>query len=263
MVQLLVRDIIEHLTTPKLDMPETVDGLLYGNPDEPVTGIGTTHVATQETVERARAMGINFLVTHEGIFFMHRGSHPGIESDPVWQDKDRAIRESGMSIFRDHDHIHRYQPDLITIGLLERLGWAGYETTRHPAMSIVEIPEITVRALAEHVKERLGLRALRFVGDDAQTIRRITLFVGFRGNGTMPLMLRDPVDAVLYGEGFEWEAPEYFRDAVWQGKRKALFVLGHAESEMPGMEALAKRLQEQFPDLPVRFLEQECTFRIL
>ena len=79
----------------------------------------------------------------------------------------------------------------------------------------------------------------------------------------MPLMLRDPVDAVLYGEGFEWETPEYFRDAVWQGKSKALFVLGHAESEMPGMEALAKRLQERFPDVPVRFLEQACTFRIL
>ncbi len=263
MAILLNRDIIEYLTTPKLDMPDTVDGLLYGSPDETVTGIGTTHVATQETVERARAMGINFLITHEGIFFMHRGSHPGIESDPVWQDKDRAIRESGVSIFRNHDHIHRYQPDLVTIGLLERLGWEGYETTRHPAMSIAEIPEITVRALAEHIKERLGLRALRFIGEDTQSIRRIALFVGYRGNGAMPLMLRDSVDAVLYGEGFEWETPEYFRDAVWQGKRKALFVLGHAESEMPGMEALARRLQERFPDVPVRFLEQECTFRIL
>lgn len=265
MANLLVRDVIEALTTPRLDMPDTVDGLLYGTPDTPVTGIGTTHVATQETVERARALGINLLITHEGIFYMHRGGHPGIEADPVWQDKDRAIRDSGVAIFRDHDHIHRYQPDLVTIGLLERLGWAASETVQHPAFSIVEIPELTVRSLAEHIKERLDLRALRYIGDDTQTVRRVAVFVGYRGNGALPLILRDPdpVDAVLYGEGFEWEAPEYFRDAVWQGKRKALFVLGHAESEMPGMEALAAQLRTRFPSLPVRFLAQDCTFRVL
>ncbi len=266
MATLFIRDIIAHLTTPQLDLPDTVDGLLYGSPDTPLTGIGTTHVATQETVERAAARGINLLITHEGIFFMHRGSHPGIEADPVWQDKDRAIRDSGVAIYRDHDHIHRYQPDLVTIGLLERLDWAAYETAQHPALSIVELPAaITVHALATHIKARLGLCALRYIGEDAQTVRRIAVFVGYRGNGAIPLLLRDPepVDAVLYGEGFEWEAPEYFRDAVWQGKRKALFVLGHAESEMPGMQALAVRLQARFPAIPVHFLPQDCTFRVL
>ncbi len=263
MSEIRIRDIIDHLTTPALEMPQTVDGLLYGDPDTRVTGIGTTHVATQETVERAHAMGINLLVTHEGIFYMHNGSHPGIEDDPVRRTKDQVIRDSGVAIFRDHDHIHRYQPDLITIGLLEALGWEGYEADRKPACSIVEIPEVTVRSMAEHIKERLGLRALRYIGNDAETVRRVALFVGYRGNGALPLMLREPVDAVLYGEGFEWEAPEYFRDAVRQGRRKALFVLGHAESEMPGMDALARRLQAAFPEVPVRFLAQECTFGIL
>ncbi len=257
-----IRQVMHYLTNPPLNLADTVDGLLYGDPDTVVTEMATTHVATQETVERARAMGVNLLISHEGIFFIHRGSQPGIESDPVYQAKDQAIRESGVAIFRDHDHVHRYQPDLVTVGLMEALCWQDYEVERSPAHSIVEIPDMTVREMAEHIKANLGLRALRYIGNDAETIRRVALFVGYRGNGTMPLVLNGQVDAVLYGEGYEWESPEYFRDAVWQGRRKALFVLGHAESEMPGMDALAHHLQAGFPDVPVHTIKQECTFQI-
>lgn len=57
------------------------------------------------------------------------------------------------------------------------------------------------------------------------------------------------------------EAPEYIRDASWQGRAKALIVLGHAESEEPGMKLLADRIQKQFPDIPVNFVAKNPVFK--
>ena len=96
------------------------------------------------------------------------------------------------------------------------------------------------------------------------TCKRIGVLVGYRGGGeqVIPLFENEGFDLVIYGEGPEWETPEYVRDAVRQGKKKGLLVLGHAESEMPGMRFLARELQDKFPGIPVHFLPQEPIFGI-
>jgi hypothetical protein len=95
--------------------------------------------------------------------------------------------------------------------------------------------------------------------------KRVGVLVGYRGGGesVLPLFEKENLDLVIYGEGPEWETPEYVRDAVRQGRKKALIVLGHAESEMPGMEYFARELQEKFPSIPVHFLPEKSVFRIL
>ena len=258
-----IQEVLDFLTTPSIDSPDTVDRLLFGHPSDAVTAIATTHVATQEMIEKARDKGCNLIISHEGIFYIHRGSRPGIESDMTYQNKLRAIQESGVAIFRNHDHVHRQSPDIVTEGLLQVLGWGACETDKQQVWSIVEIPGMTVRELALHIRNSLGLPIIRYIGDDDAVCRRIGVLVGYRGTGDLliPLLEKENLDAVLCGEGPEWETPEYVRDAVWQGRRKALFVLGHAESEMPGMALLAKRLKIAFPDVPVKFFPQEPVFQ--
>ena len=41
---------------------------------------------------------------------------------------------------------------------------------------------------------------------------------------------------LVAGETREWETVEFTRDAVAAGKRKALILLGHANSEEAGMK---------------------------
>src|SRR5215469_13123332 len=50
---------------------ETVDTFKAGNPDEPVTGVALTMMATMDVLELAAASGKNLVITHEPTFYNH------------------------------------------------------------------------------------------------------------------------------------------------------------------------------------------------
>lgn len=47
----------------------TRDQILTGDPDQECTGIAVTVCATMEVLRKAAARNINFIITHESIFF--------------------------------------------------------------------------------------------------------------------------------------------------------------------------------------------------
>jgi len=51
------------------------------------------------------------------------------------------------------------------------------------------------------------------------------------------------VEVLVIGETREWETVEYTRDAVTEGKKKALIILGHVPSEESGMLECARWLK--------------------
>ncbi|WP_163193451.1 Nif3-like dinuclear metal center hexameric protein [Clostridium thermarum] len=263
-MRITVQNVIDALTNPPILMNSTVDHLLFGDPTARVTGVAVTFLATQEVIEKSKASGLNMIVSHEGIFYSHWGKTDGLKNDEIYLQKLHTIQDYGISVFRYHDYIHRFMPDGITSGLLQCLGWKKYEVENLPAASIVEIPPTTLDEVIKHVKERLGIKYLRFMGDLSSRCSRVGILVGYRGGGELvvPLFTEKNLDMVIYGEGPEWETPEYIRDAVYQKRQKSLLVLGHAESEMPGMKYLADSLQNKFPEIPVHFIPQGPVFQI-
>ncbi|MBB6734277.1 Nif3-like dinuclear metal center hexameric protein [Cohnella zeiphila] len=257
-----VRQVIDSLIG-EVELPErTVDTLKIGDPNAEVAGIAVAFMPTQEAVERAIESGANLLIAHEGVFFSHHdGAQP--EGDPVLKRKKRTIEAAGLALFRLHDTVRRYRPDLVTEGLIRQLGWEDYVYGRRPEAALAALPPMTLERMAASIKEKLGIPYVRVIGDPAQICAKVGLTVGYRGSAgiAIPLLSRDDADVVLIGEGPEWETPEYVRDAIAQGRRKALLVLGHAESEEPGMRLVASRLRESFPALPVRNLEAGPLFR--
>jgi putative NIF3 family GTP cyclohydrolase 1 type 2 len=115
------------------------------------------------------------------------------------------------------------------------------------------------------VKMQLGIQWIRSAGDLSQQCRRIGVLVGYRGGGpvAIPILEQHNLDLLIYGEGPEWETPEYVRDANVLGQLKTLIVLGHAESEQPGMKLLAERLDLRLPDIPTTFIPVEPVFQIV
>lgn len=258
-----IRDIIQVLTGPAGPLEQTVDGLLTGDPDDPVTGIVTAFMPSQRVLEEARAAGANLIIAHEGLCYSHHAAFAEmLAEDPVYQAKLNFIRDAGLAVYRLHDHIHRYDPDGITAGLIEALGWQVFDVKHLQTAAVIERAETTVRAVAEEVKQRLGLAGVRAAGQLDAPCRRIGLLTGYRGGGAhaIPLFAAERLDLLVYGEGPEWETPEYVRDAARQGLARAVIVLGHAESEAPGMRLLARRLRETFPHIPVRSAEEEPVF---
>jgi putative NIF3 family GTP cyclohydrolase 1 type 2 len=234
---------------------ETVDTIKAGDPDTPVTGIATTMMATFDVIRRAQAEGKNLVITHEPTFYSHQDKIDVFEkeNDAVWADKEKFIREHKMVVWRFHDHWHMRRPDGIMEGVLHSLGW---EKFYNPEARFVKLPsEVSLEVLAADVQKKLGAKVLRVVGDRQMKVTTIGMQPGAGGPaGHRRALQRNEVEVLLIGEVPEWETIEYVYDAVAEGKRKALLLVGHIPSEQPGMENCAVWLKTFIKDVPIGFV---------
>jgi putative NIF3 family GTP cyclohydrolase 1 type 2 len=259
MAQPTVQTVIDALIAPVGRLEQTVDTLKCGDPSMPVTGIVTTFMPTQHVLEEALERKANLVIAHEGLFFAHHDEAGEARGGEVYRAKKQFLEESGIAVFRFHDYPHRYKPDAITEGLIRELEWGAYVRKHEPAASLLELPRATLRDIVRYVKEKLDIPHVRYMGDPDMLLTRVGVLVGYRGGAATAVTLfeQEQVELMIYGEGPEWETPEYVRDAIQQGRRRALIVLGHAESEEPGMKALARNLAWQYPGLPVHHIRQQ------
>lgn len=234
---------------------ETVDTFKAGDPETRVTGIATTMMATYDVLVRAAAEGKNLIITHEPTFYSHLDGTDVLEkeNDAVWRDKERFIKDHNLVVWRFHDHWHLMQPDGIMTGVVRSLQWQKFQNAAEP--TVFAVPETTVAQLADQMKKRLGIHVLRFVGDPQMKITKVGLVPGAAGPEWHRRMLqRDDVEVLAIGEVPEWETIEYVSDAVSEGKKKALILLGHIPSEQPGMEYCAEWLKTFVTEVPVGFV---------
>jgi len=258
-----VRQVIDLILAevPGGPLTETVDTIKTGDPSQVIRGIATTFLATYDVIQRAAEAGANFIITHEPTFYSHADETDWLGGDPVYERKQKLIAETGMAIWRFHDHIHRLVPDGIVAGMLARMGWEARQGERNPA--VFRLPGLKLSQIVESLKASLGADAVRVTGDPNLLCNTAGLSVGF-GNGRMQmgLLRQGKIDLLVAGEILEWEAAEYMRDAVAMGLPMAMIVLGHAYSEEAGMEWLVDWLQPKVPGIPVTFLPAGAPYQI-
>jgi putative NIF3 family GTP cyclohydrolase 1 type 2 len=254
----IVARIQQHVGIPW--MTQTVDTFKAGNADTRVTGIAVTMMATLDVLQRAAANGQNLVITHEPTFYSHQDKPEGMdESDLVWSEKRAFIEKHGLVVWRFHDHWHRMQPDGIQAGMVQALGWEKYQNTDN--QNLFTVPETTVEKLAADVAKRLDTPVLRVVGNPEMKVTKIALNPGSSGFVRETHMLEmDSVEVLLVGETREWETVEYAADAVTEGKKKALIVIGHVPSEQAGMEQCARWLKTFVKEVPVEFVPTKQPF---
>lgn len=234
---------------------QTVDTFKAGDPDTPVAGIATTMMATFDVLERAAASGKNLIITHEPTFYNHPDATQTFqqENDPVWADKEKFIRDHKLVVWRFHDHWHAHRPDGILQGMTQALGWQRFQRADNPALYTV--PEITLEDLAGMMRRKLDIRVVRVVGRRDMKVTRVAMLPGAAGPAPHRRMLqRGDVEVLVIGEVPEWETIEYVSDAVAEGKRKALILLGHVPSEQAGMANCAEWLSSFITDVLVAFV---------
>jgi putative NIF3 family GTP cyclohydrolase 1 type 2 len=233
---------------------DTVDTLKGGDPSTPVTGIATTFLDTMEVLREAVKRGDNLIISHEPTFYNHRDETKDFVNDPVYKEKMAYIVEHHLAVYRLHDQIHADpKGDHILEGVYKAFGW---EKLPHPAFPhgeyFVTIPATTLGELAKSLKERFHAETLRVEGDPSLSITHVALIPGAAGLKEQVTALNAPeVELLIAGEASEWETVEYVRDAVAQGRHKAMILLGHEVSEEPGMEQCAIELRELFPGMRV------------
>ena len=242
--------------------PDTVDTIKSGNPSQPLRGIAVTFMATRQVLDQTVAKGANLLITHEPTFYNHKDDEDWLRNDPVCESKRKFIDQHGIAVWRVHDYPHVHRPDMIVAGMVRELGWQDRFDPDLP--NTFRLSPLTLHDLAQYCKDRLRIKTVRYVGDPEMPCSRVALRVGAPGGrAQIDILNNKGVDVVISGESHEWETCEYVRDAAAAGEKKALLLLGHANSEEAGMRWLAEWIETFMPEIPVTYLPAGDPFRFV
>jgi putative NIF3 family GTP cyclohydrolase 1 type 2 len=249
--------IIKNTGSPEI--PNTVDVLKEGDPAIPVTGIVTCMFATMDVLKQAVSKNCNLIIAHEPLYYNHRDETAMLQNDPVYNEKKKFIIDHKLVIWRFHDYIHSMKPDGIEMGMLDKLGWKDLVVKGTKNQFV--FPQMTLSDLLKNLKKTFPKNAFYVIGNPDMKLTNVRLAEGAPGSARHISLLEDKnVDVVIAGEAQQWETYEYMRDAVDQGKNKAIVFLGHINSEEAGMNYCATWLKTFIIDVPVYFVECNPSF---
>ncbi len=231
----------------------TVDTVKCGEPKDELRGIACTFLANRAVLDQAVQAGANLVITHEPTFYNHRDETGWLKGDAVYESKRQFLEQHRLVVWRLHDLPHIVRPDMIVRGMAEALGFS--ELLDPEQHNHFRIATQSLRELALHCQEKLGIDTVRFAGDPTMPCAGVALRVGAPGGRAQLESLMLPgVDVVITGESPEWETCEYVRDAAAAGQHKALIVLGHANSEEAGVRWITSWIRGIVPEVPVTHL---------
>jgi putative NIF3 family GTP cyclohydrolase 1 type 2 len=260
--KMTIQQVIDLILTkiPGAPFPETVDTIKSGDGQQEVKGIVTTMFATIDVINKAASLGANFIIAHEPTFYNHRDDTAWLDNSEVFQFKNDLLKKHSIVVWRFHDYWHTHRPDGVLMGVLTKLGWKDYYNSQNPRLIVV--PPMSLGDLINHSKKSLGIRQVRYIGDVKQICKRIGLMPGASGGTShIELLQQEKPDVLIVGEVAEWETAEYIRDAQAMKLPMSLIVLGHSESEEPGMEWLVSWLQPQIKGIKVSHVPSHYPFK--
>lgn len=233
---------------PNSPFPTTVDTLKAGTRDQVVTGIVTTMFPTLAVINKAIELKANLIIPHEPTFYSGSDETEWLVNDSVYQYKMDLLAKNKIAIWRNHDYVHRMKVDGVQAGVVDQLGWNEYYN-QNP---ILNIPKTSLRDLINHVKNKLEVPAMRYVGDLNQHCSKVLLLPGaVGGKRQIESIMKEKPDVLICGESNEWETPEYVRNAVEMGQKLSMIEIGHSASEEGGSEFLTSWLRKYTPEIPV------------
>jgi putative NIF3 family GTP cyclohydrolase 1 type 2 len=252
-------EINQHLNGLIPDLPaNTVDRVIYGDPEAEVRGIAVAWMPYRKTVEQARATGASVLVVHEPTFYDHwdlQGKNVGLSGV---EEKKRLITEGGITIIRCHD-VWDAMPEIgipFAWGRFLELGTPTRSVRHYNLYSVAPQPAMSIAKRIAEKTASFGQPMVGFYGDPNRTVATVGVGTG---------CISDPF--TLYNLGADlavsvddvvraWIAGEWCQDSG-----NPLVVVNHCVSEEPGMATLAEYLTKSFPGIKVTHLRQGCTYR--
>lgn len=247
--------IIEKTGIPKL--ANTGDIIRGGNPDTRITGIITTMFPTMDVLKEAVAKKCNLIISHEPLYFSSRENTALFANDPVFLEKQKFVNDNNLVVWRFHDYVHSMKPDGIYIGMTDKLGWKGYMID--DSFSKFKIPETTLENLLRDLKQKFPEQTFQVIGNPKMAVSKVAFSAGASGSANHIASLRDDY-VVIAGEASQIETYEYVRDAVLQGKDKAIIFIGHSYSEEFGMNYAATWFRSFINNLPIHFVPSGSSY---
>lgn len=235
------------------DYTHTCDTLKAGDPNREVTKVAVSMFATIPVVTQAKEWGAELLIVHEPTYYKHMDEHA---NEALEVEKRTFLENSGVTIYRFHDHPHRQYPDIIGQGMIRQMATSGTVEYSKEIFDLVRIkldPPMTAVDYARQLEERLGIKHIRICGTRDIPCTNVSCMFGTPG-GVFEELQRPETEILMVGEACEWALGEYARDANDLGHTKTLFILGHIGSEWAGMDLSAELVEEKC-GLPARYFD--------
>lgn len=255
--------------------PKTRDTVKCGDPEQECTGIAVSCYGTMEVIEKAVEYGCNLLIVHESLFYGDEYPLERFKDLNAFQKKQKLLEESGIVVFRDHDHMHgkgkpwvpeRLRNDYIYYGFMKSMEWEDYVEGDKMKPLRYKIPEITVGALADELMEKMNLNGMRIIGQKDTKVQKIFMAEHCTGKGDDEKILAcADADVIIPLEICDWTVSAYVRDAIAAGEPKAILEMGHFNVEEPGMRYMCEWLPEaiQNTQIPIRFIQSGDMFQYI
>jgi dinuclear metal center YbgI/SA1388 family protein len=247
--------ILDTIAPRHLAMDWDNKGLIIGNPDMPVSGIGVSLDITKSVVEWAIENNINLLIAHHPLLFT-----PQKTILETIQYPDAVIIQCikhNISVTCAHTNW-----DITTGGINDVLAdIVGLKNTKpleitSPTLGLGlgRIGDLTTPttsdALITHLQHALNYLPIRPTpGVPTDTLLTRIAVGGGACAHLVPLAIREGAQALITSDVRHHE----FVSASAQGFQ--LIDAGHAATEIPGTKELARRLQEAMPSVTVMFSE--------
>jgi len=257
----------------EVDEP-SVDKVIVGNPDTPISKIGTAWMPYWKTLKEAKTKGINTMVVHEPTFYTHRdleakgGDYLNAPSPvkELYQEqvaaKKRWIEENEMVVIRCHDVLDKIGEYGIPFAFGRALGFSDSDLIRsrtyYNVYNIESQPAIDVARRIASVLKGVGQPGVAFYGDENFPVKTVGLGTGCICD-PMQFMDLDMDLAIAIDDSINtWTQTTFAEDTG-----RPLVVVNHGSTEEFGMKELSVQLNNVVDQYETLHFKQGCSYRWL
>lgn len=240
------------------DLPDnTVDRVIYGDPDREVSGISVCWMPYIKTINESKRLGANVMVVHEPTFYTHRDLQGNTPFLNAVETKKKTIDENQITIIRCHD-VWDAMPKLGIPFMWAKFLGLGKPYKTKKFLQVYKIAEQTAEKFAKNICRRtsvLGQETIGLYGYQNRVVSKVGIGTG---------CICDPwelykmgADIVIVADDImrSWEVGEWCNDTGFPA-----IVVNHAVSELPAMASLSALLAERFPETDVYNIPQKSSY---
>lgn len=241
---MIVKDVVRFLEEQGywVNWDQTRDHLLHGSMEQQVHRIGVCWMLTNQALDEAIRLGVDFVISHENPFYM-ASTRPVTLAYEAAEAKRKKLTEHGMSVYRCHD-VWDSLPEVGVSDMWAKLLGFDFEPRNVSSyFHYADIEEMDALDLAKHVAKALcsdGQNGTWLYGRKDKIIKRLAIGTGAATN--VWAMLKEKPDAVIVSEDGvnTFSEGEYLID-----HDISMILVAHSACEMAGIRELTKWLQKK------------------
>lgn len=248
-----VIDVINHLKNEGywVNFDKTRDIVLYGDTDKEITKIGICWVATKAVIKEAREKGINFIISHENLFYEATTS-PTRQLLESTDEKKKMLDEGDITVYRCHDVWDMMPKYGVADTWAHDIGFDFEPRVVSSYNSYANLDHMTLHDVAKRIANALKPYeedGVVVYGDLNRIVNRIAIGTGAATN--IFSMLKENPDVVVASDDgvTNWIAVQWCID-----NDMPLILVNHASSEIGGLKNMVNYFHDVLPELETEYL---------